>query len=129
MKYVGHHGGVASAWRRPVGARRRTRTPTSDGNPLVLTPAPVAFGPQAGQPSGKGACDDLRPHRVRRRAGSHWRPGPLPRACRTTPDATRHCQPDPRMDTVRLLIANDLDDWILRKSDVRAWTHRLLWLA
>jgi hypothetical protein len=29
----------------------------------------------------------------------------------------------------RLIIANDLDDWIVRKKDVRAWAQRMLWFA
>ncbi len=28
---------------------------------------------------------------------------------------------------MRLLVCNDLDDWIVRKKDIRAWSHRFLW--
>lgn len=28
---------------------------------------------------------------------------------------------------MRLLVCNDLDDWIVRKKDIRAWAHRFLW--
>ncbi|WP_315765130.1 MULTISPECIES: hypothetical protein [unclassified Bradyrhizobium] len=30
---------------------------------------------------------------------------------------------------MRLIIANDLDDWIVRKTDIRAWSQRMLWFA
>lgn len=30
---------------------------------------------------------------------------------------------------MRLLIANDLDPWIVKKADVRAWAQRMLWFA
>lgn len=29
----------------------------------------------------------------------------------------------------RLIVANDLDDWIVQKKDVRAWAQRMLWFA
>ena len=30
---------------------------------------------------------------------------------------------------MRLLIANDVDEWMVRKRDIRAWTQRILWFA
>ncbi|MGJ5178869.1 hypothetical protein ACQR16_27415 [Bradyrhizobium oligotrophicum] len=30
---------------------------------------------------------------------------------------------------MRLIIANDLDDWIVKKTDIRAWALRILWFA
>lgn len=30
---------------------------------------------------------------------------------------------------MRLLIVNDLDEWIVRKVDIRAWAQRMLWFA
>lgn len=30
---------------------------------------------------------------------------------------------------MKLIVANDVDEWIVRKRDIRAWTHRMLWFA
>lgn len=32
-------------------------------------------------------------------------------------------------DIMRLIIANDLDDWIVKKTDIRAWALRVLWFV
>jgi hypothetical protein len=33
------------------------------------------------------------------------------------------------VESMRLIIANDHDDWITKKADIRAWAQRMLWFA